>query len=161
MKPAFSSRSAAVVLAMALPTFFLPVSPAHALSLNRESPQIHFPPKYDEQRAAKLSAVLRSEKFHYLGGLTSFWEPEWSTTLVYEGDAKSLNAFLADLHQVEGITVRVTFSPDLSKETGSALQAGCWWVCYSHTSPDTVTIRLNLAAEMLEGDTLEIFLPKP
>ena len=159
MKPLFSFKATSSILAM-VGLAVLPATPLLALSLNRESPQIHFPHKYDEKRAENLSAVISSEKFHYLGGLTSFWEPEWITTLVYEGDANSLNSFLADLNRVEGLLVRITFSPDLSKETGSALQAGSWWLIYSHVTPDTVTVRLNLAAETLKGDTLEILLPK-
>jgi hypothetical protein len=150
MKPLFSFKATSSILAM-VGLAVLPATPLLALSLNRESPQIHFPPKYDEKRAENLSAVISSEKFHYLGGLT---------TLVYEGDANSLNSFLADLNRVEGLLVRITFSPDLSKETGSALQAGSWWLIYSHVTPDTVTVRLNLAAETLKGDTLEVLLPK-
>ncbi len=124
------------------------------------APQIFFPKGYDEARAEKIHSVLRSEKFSYLGGLTSYWEPEYSTTLVYDGDAAALNSLLAELQKVGKLTVRLAFSPDLSKETGSALQAGSWWVSYSHTAPDTITVRVNLAAERLKGDKLEIVLPK-
>ncbi|QJE95372.1 hypothetical protein [Luteolibacter luteus] len=151
------ARSIATAAALA----FLPTPSASALSLNRESPEIHFPANYDIKRKESISSVIASEKFRYLGGLTSFWEPEWSTTLVYEGDVKSLNEFLAGLWRVEGLHVRVTFSSDLSAETGSALKAGSWWLVYSHTMPDTVTVRLNLAAETFKGDTLELLLPKP
>lgn len=160
MKPAFASRTAASILALVLLAFF-PVAPVRALSLARESPGIHFPPNHDKKRAESLSGVISSGKFHYLGGLTSFWEPEWSTTLVYEGDATSLNRFLTALSEVEGLRIRLAFSPDLSKATGSVLQAGSWWLVYRHTMPDTVTIRLNLAAETFPGEALEILLPKP
>jgi hypothetical protein len=112
-----------------------------------------FRPEHGAQFPADpFSAELRRE--------TSHWEPEWSTTLVYDGDAKILNGFLAELNRIEGFQIRITVSPDLSKETGSALQAGSWWVKYSHTAPDTVTVRINLAAEKLRGDLLEIILPK-
>jgi hypothetical protein len=104
--------------------------------------------------------ALRSDRLKYLGGLVSFWEPEWSTTLAYDGDGKSLNTLLAALNEVSGISVRVTFSSDLSKETGSALQAGSWWVKYSHTMPDTITVRVNLSAEALGRDKFELRLPK-
>ena len=107
-----------------------------------------------------MLSVLRSDRFKYLGGLTSYWEPEWSTTLVYEGDGKALAAFLAALNEVKGMNVRLTFSADLSKETGSALQAGSWWVKYSHTMPNTITVRINLAAEALGRDRFELKLPK-
>jgi len=159
MKPESFSRRVALLLAMAGLTWCFP-APVSALSMVLNSPQIHFPPNYDEKRAAQLEEVLRSPKLKYLGGLTSHWEPEWSTTLVYDGDAKILNGFLAELNRIEGFQIRITVSPDLSKETGSALQAGSWWVKYSHTAPDTVTVRINLAAEKLRGDLLEIILPK-
>ncbi len=138
----------------------IPATPAMALSEMLSSPKIHFPAKYDEERARKVETVLKSKALKFLGGLVSYWEPEWSTTLVYDGDAESLNGLLAELHQVPGLAVQVTFSPDLSKETGSALQAGSWWVTYSHTKPDTITVRVNLAAETLEGDGLILKLPK-
>lgn len=133
---------------------------AFALSRDLPQPEILFPHGYDTNRAEQIHSVLRSEKFKYLGGIVSYWEPEWSTTLVYDGDGQALTAFLADLNAVSGITVRLTFSNDLSKETGSALQAGSWWVKYSHTMPDTVTVRINLAAESLGRDKFELRLPK-
>jgi hypothetical protein len=81
--------------------------------------------------------------------------------LVYDGDQQALAEFLAALNEVRGISVRLTFSIDLSKETGSALQAGSWWVKYGHTTPDTLTVRINLAAETLGRDRFELRLPKP
>jgi len=134
--------------------------PAFGLSMSLPQPQIYFPKGYDTNRAEQIEAVLRSSQFKYLGGLVSYWEPEYSTTLVYDGDAQGLSKFLAALNTVHGITVRLTFSPDLSKETGSALQAGSWWVRYSHTMPDTITVRINLAAAALGGEKFELRLPK-
>ena len=133
---------------------------AFALSRTLPQPEIFFPKSYDTNRSDQVHSVLRSDKFKYLGGLISYWEPEWSTTLVYEGDAPTLTAFLADLNEIKGINVRLTFSRDLSKETGSALQAGSWWVVYSHTMPDTITVRINQAAQSLGGDKFELKLPK-
>ncbi len=143
----------ALALAMAVPSAF-------GLSRNLPQPDIFFPKSYNTNRAERVLSVLRSDRFKYLGGLTSYWAPEWSTTLVYAGDAPSLTAFLSALNEVKGITVRLTFSSDLSKETGSALQAGSWWVIYSHTLPDTMTVRINLAAESLGRDKFELRLPK-
>lgn len=71
-----------------------------------------------------------------------------------------MTTFLAALNRVKGMSVRLTLSSDLSKETGSALRAGSWWVKYSHTMPDTITARLNLAAEALGRDRFELRLPK-
>ena len=137
-----------------------PACRASALSLELPTPSIYFPKGYDTNRAERILAVLRSGKFKYLGGLTSYWPPAWSTTLVYEGDATALNAFVAALNKVSGVTVRITFSSDLSKETGSALQTGSWWVIYSHTAPDTITVRINLAKGALGRDQPELILPK-
>lgn len=133
---------------------------ACGLSRSLPQPEIYFPKGYDTNRAAQVESVLRSDQFKYLGGLVSYWEPEWSTTLVYDGDAHALTGFLAALNKVHGISVRLTFSNDLSKETGSALQAGSWWVKYSHTTPDTITVRINLAAGPLGRDKFELRLPK-
>jgi hypothetical protein len=132
-----------------------------ALSEELTQPKIFFPKGFDTNRAEQIHAVLRSTHFKYLGGMTSYWPPEWSTTLVYAGDPQQLNALLADLNNIRALTVRLTFSPDLSKETGSALPAGSWWVKYSHTTPDAITVRVNLAAESLGRDKFELRLPKP
>jgi hypothetical protein len=134
---------------------------AFGLSLRLPEPQIYFPQGYDTNRANQVLSVLRSDQFKYLCGLTSYWEPDFCTTLVYEGDGHALTAFLAALNQVKGMSVRLTLSSDLSMETGSALQAGSWWVVYSHTMPDTITVRINLAAQSLGGDKFELKLPKP
>jgi len=153
---------------MAIPTLTLlalalglTVHLASALSRSLPEPEIYFPKDYDTNQADVVHSVLRSDRFKYLGGSVSYWQPEWSTTLVYDGDGKSLNALLAALNEVSGISVRVTFSADLAKETGSALLAGSWWVTYSHTMPDTITVRINLAAEALGREKLELRLPKP
>jgi hypothetical protein len=133
---------------------------AFGLSLSLPQPEIFFPKGYDTNRAGQVLSVLRSDRFKYLGGLTSYWEPEFSTTLVYDGDGKALTTFLAALNEVKGMNVRLTVSSDLSKQTGSALQAGSWWVKYSHTMPDTITVRVNLAAEALGRERFELKLPK-
>ncbi len=132
-----------------------------ALSLELPQPSIHFPQGYDTNRASQVLSVLRSDQWHYLGGLTSYWPPEYATTLAYGGDTGTLLALLTGLNRIGGISVRLTFSPDLSRETGSALQAGSWWVIYSHSMPDTITIRVNLAAEELGGEHFALVLPKP
>jgi hypothetical protein len=148
-------------------TFFLVLATAiafthsvSALSLTFPQPQIFFPEGYDTNRAEQVHSVLRSDRFKYLDGMTSYWPPEWSTILVYDGDSKSLTALIAALKEIKGLSVRLTFSDDLSKETGSALQAGSWWVKYSHTTPDTITVRINLAADSLGRDKFDMTLPK-
>lgn len=136
----------------------LSLASAYALSIERNSPGIEYTKNFDKKTASAIDAVLNDKQFHYLNGLTSYWEPKFETTLVYDGDAGSLNRFIAQMCAVHGIRVHLTFSPDLSKETGSALSAGSWWVLYSHVTPEVITIRINLAAPKLAN--LEITLPE-
>jgi hypothetical protein len=150
-----------IALAVVLVAVTWAAEPASGLSEYLARPSIFFPRDYPTNRAQQILSVVSSGKFKYLGGLTSYWEPKFSTTLVYEGEGKTLTAFLEALNRIDGVKVRLTFSGDLSKETGSALQAGSWWVIYSHTAPDTITVRVNLAAASLGRDNFELSLPKP
>lgn len=152
------ARRSSLLLTTIFSLSFLATS-ASALSVTVATPSLHYPKGYDTKRSAAINQALQSKGEEFLGGLTSFWEPRFSTTLVYDGDAEALNGFLVRLYKLDGMTVALTFSPDLSKETGSALQAGSWWVIYSHTEPDTLTVRINLASEAL-GKKLRVQLPK-
>lgn len=131
---------------------------AMALSEELRSPRINFAKGYDPQRVDAVQAVLGNRNYHYLNGMISYWPPEWGTTLVYAGDTRSLNAFLEELSQVKGMRVRVQFSKDLSKETGSALAAGSWFVKYRQTERDVITVRVNLAAKDIDLSALELRL---
>ncbi len=133
---------------------------AHALSETLHRPKIFWPQNYDTNTAAQVHRVLNSDKFRYLDGITSYWEPRWPTTLAYDGDAQALSAFIKALNDVQGINVRLTLSRDLSKESRGSMAAGSWWVEYSHTMPDTLTLRINLAAEALGAEKFELPLPK-
>lgn len=151
------NRIASVSLIGSL-VLLLGIANVYALSIERNSPGIEYTKNFDKKTAKAIDAVLTDKQFHYLNGLTSYWEPKFETTLVYDGDADSLNHFIAEMSAVHGIRVHLTFSHDLSKETGSALSAGSWWVLYSHVTPNVVTIRINLAAPKLAN--LEITLPE-
>ena len=135
---------------------------AFGMHMVLHGPTISFPHGYDTNRAEQVTSVLGSDRFNFLGG--DAWDNDLGQSpgaiLVYAGDSRSLTAFLAALNEIKGISVRLTFSRDLSKETGSAVQAGSWWVIYSHATPDTVTVRINLAAESLGRDKFELRLPK-
>jgi hypothetical protein len=129
---------------------------AGALSESLREPSIFFPKGFDTNRSAKVLAVLRSTNhFAYVGGLTSYWEPKFETTLVYQGEPSQLRAMIAGLDGIEGMRVHITYSDNLSRETGSALQAGSWWVTYSHTMPNTISIRVNRAARGFEKEVFE------
>lgn len=135
--------------------------PVLALSESLPRPKLFLPKGYDAQRAEQLQAVLASQNLTYVDGMTSYWPPNWATTLVYKGDAGKLSEFIAALNRLKGITARLTFSPDLAKETGSALRTGSWWVKYVHSEPDVITVRINLADPELGKEKLALTLPKP
>lgn len=117
-----------------------------ALSVSLPAPDIFFAKHGDTNRQAQVLSVLRTEGLNYVGGLTSYWEPDFATTLVYDSAPKTLNQVLARLTAIPGFTVKVTFARDLAKETGGALRAGTWWVIYRHSRPEAVEVRINLAA---------------
>jgi len=150
------------ILTLVAVTLAAAVQWAFGMHMVLHGPTISFPNGYDTNRAEQVRSVLGSDRFKFLGG--DAWDNDFGqppgAILVYGGDSRSLTAFLAALNEIKGISVRLTFSRDLSKETGSALQAGSWWVIYSHATPDTVTVRINLAAEALGRDKFELILPK-
>jgi hypothetical protein len=130
-----------------------------ALSEELHDPRIFFPKSFDAQKATLMNAALTDKQFKFKEGLTSYWEPKFSTTLAYDGDTAALNAMLSRLSQIKGIRVALTFSKDLGKETHGFPPAGNWWVVYDHTAPNTLTIRVNLAAKDINADQLK--LPPP
>ncbi|MDB5322171.1 MAG: hypothetical protein JWN40_3802 [Phycisphaerales bacterium] len=127
-----------------------------ALSQALHEPAIFFPKSFDAQKAALITAALSDKQFKFKEGLTSYWEPKFSTTLTYEGDTPALNALLARLAQIKGLRLAVNFSKDLAKETHGFPPAGNWWVEYDHTAPDTLTLRINLAAQDIHLDQLKL-----
>ena len=151
------------ILAFALVTLgFVSIQPrAFALSEALREPSIFFPQGYDTNRAQKIVSVLRAtNNFEYLGGVTSYWEPRFATTLVYSGSSDSLKSLIRALDGIEQVRVHVTYSDNLSKEAGGALQAGSWWVQYAHTMPNTVEIRVNRAAKGFETLTFDARTPR-
>jgi hypothetical protein len=149
-------RTATLIVAVAA-ALSLTAPTAWALSEEVTHPKIFFPKPFDEKKAEQIHRALRGEKLGFQGGLISYWEPTWSTTLVYGGDTAALQTLLKDLSAVAGMRVKVSFSKDLSKETGSALRAGSWWVKYSHVTPDVLTVRINLAAKEIDPSQLELW----
>lgn len=148
-------RLVAPVLALLM--LVLGVGLALALSLQLHEPEINFPKGYNASRAQQIVAVLKQPEAKFRDGLISYWEPDWATTLVYGGDTKALQTQLAELGHIAGLRVKVTLSRDLSKETGSALQSGSWFVKYRHTKPDVLELRVNLASDQIDLKQLELW----
>lgn len=112
------------------------------------APVINFPKDYDAAKAERIHAVLRQEKFKFLDGLHSFWEPDWGTTIVYGGEMDSLNEFLQELQQLKGVAMEVEF---LKTRSG-----GLWELHYGHTKRDTLRVVVNLEAETLDLAKLKL-----
>ena len=131
--------------------------PALALSMELHDPSIFFPKSFDQDKAALIKAGLTDPKYKFKEGLTSYWEPKFATTLVYNGDTAALNSMISRLSAIKGMEVNVTYSDDLAKETHGFPPAGNWWVVYDHTKPNTLTLRVNRASKEIKPD--EIMLP--
>jgi hypothetical protein len=129
---------------------------AFALSRELHEPEVFWPKGFDEKAAHAVTAVLKDARFKFKSGLISYWEPKFETTLAYDGDTSSLNAFVAALAKVNGVNVKVTFAKDLSKETHGYPPAGAWWVQYAHDAPNDVIVRVNLADPKLDIEKLEL-----
>ena len=145
-----------ITLIVAVLALSLVARPTFALSRELHEPDIFFPKSFDAQKAALITAVLSDKQFKFKEGLTSYWEPKFSTILAFDGDTAALNALLARLDLIKGVRLAVTYSSDLSKETHGFPPAGNWWVEYDHTAPDTLTFRINLAAKDIHRDELKI-----
>jgi len=129
-----------------------------ALSIALPSPEIRFPQDFDAKTAAAMEGVLHDKQFKYIDGLYSHWPPAWGTTLVYGGDTAALQAMIDRLSRVPKIHLRLTFSQDLSRESGTGHSAGNWWVMYSHQTPHVLSIRVNLAPGQIDISKLQLNL---
>src|SRR5436305_9306097 len=82
-----------------------------ALSEELYAPGIFFPKGFDTNRAEKILGVLRStNQFEFRGGMTSYWEPKFQTTLVYSGSPAQLNSFITALDAIEGVRTHIVYS---------------------------------------------------
>lgn len=133
------------------------IGTALALSEQLHEVAIRFPKGYNANRAQQIIAALKKPEAKFVDGMISYWEPDWSTTLVFAGDNQALEQQLTELARVAGLRVKVTLSRDLSKETGTALQSGSWFVKYRHTAPDVLEVRVNLGSEQIDLKKLELW----
>jgi hypothetical protein len=128
--------------------------PALALSMPIHR-DISFPKDYDTNKAAEIRRVIQDEEFKFVGGLVSYWPPDWGTRLSYEGDADSLNKFLTRVRQLKGIGLRIILYKGRDDE---ARRDSDWQLDFSQARPNQLTIYLNLNAKNLDFD--EINLPE-
>ena len=129
-----------------LAAFILDPPCASALS-ERIGRDIHFPKNYDARKADALRQVIRQEKYKFLDGLVSHWEPDFGTRLSFDGDAASLSDFLGDLRRLKDFSLQLVLyrGKDEDRRRDSA-----WQLAYSQARPNQVTVYLNVNSPRLE-----------
>ena len=137
-----TSSMASFLMAVSL----LTAIPAYALStpIGRD---INFPKNYDSQKAEAIRRVIQDERFKFVEGIVSHWPPDFGTRLSFEGDAQSLNCFLAALRQLPGIGLRVILYHGRNDELR---RDRAWQLDFSHARPNQLTVYLNLNATGLD-----------
>ena len=132
----------------------LSLLPCGAWALSRAIDRdIEFPKDYDPQKAEAIRRVIRDERFNFVGGNVSYWPPDWGTRLSYEGDATSLNLFLAELRKLPGISLRLI--PYQGRDDERRRDSS-WQLDFSHARPDQLTIYLNLKSTKIDFYQLKL-----
>lgn len=125
-----------------------------ALALSRSIDRdIEFPKNYDTNLANEIRRVIQDEQFKFVGGIVSYWPPDWGTRLSFEGNADSLNAFVRRLRELKGIGLRIVLyhGRDDDRRRDSD-----WQLDFSHARPKELSIYLNLNATNLEFDKIKL-----
>jgi hypothetical protein len=118
------------------------VFPGLVYALSRQiGRDIEFAKDYDKAKADAIRAVIRQERFQFVGGVVSYWPPDWGTRLSFEGDATSLNDFITELRNLKGISLRLVLYKGRNDELR---RDSTWQLDYSHARPDELTVYLNL-----------------
>ena len=114
---------------------------------------IDFPKDYDPQKAQAIRKVIQNEKFKFVGGIVSHWPPDFGTRLSFEGDAQSLNSFLAALRKISGISLRLVLYRGRNDELR---RDSPWQLDFSQARPNQLTVYLNLNATSLDFEKLSL-----
>jgi len=114
---------------------------------------INFPKDYDPQKAKAIRAVIQDERFKFVGGIVSYWDPDYGTRLSFEGDAKSLNDFFTALRGLRGISLRVILYRGRNDELR---RDSPWQLDFSQARPNELTVYLNLNSAALDFDQVKL-----
>ena len=128
------------------------ISPAFALSTNIGR-DINFPKNYDPKKAEAIRAVIRDERFEFVGGIVSYWQPDFGTRLSFEGDTASLNDFFSALRALHGISLRLVLYHGRNDELR---RDSSWQLDFSQAHPDELTIYVNLNSARLDFEKLKL-----
>ncbi|MGO8678004.1 MAG: hypothetical protein ACLQVX_19335 [Limisphaerales bacterium] len=114
---------------------------------------INFPKGYDPRKAKAIRKLIEDERFKFLGGIVSHWEPDFGTRLSFEGDAISLNDFFTGLRGLPGIGLRVILYRGRNDELR---RDSTWQLDFSQARPDQLTVYLNLNAAGLDFEKVTL-----
>ena len=137
----------------------LPVPRVFGLSTPIER-DINFPKNYDPAKAKAIRSVIQDKRFKFVNGIVSYWPPDYGTRLSFEGDAQSLNDFLAALRELPGIGLRVILYHGRDDELR---RDSPWQLDFSQARPDQLTVYLNLNAPGLDFGKVKLpeWAPRP
>src|SRR5581483_3113271 len=116
---------------------------------------IRFPQDFDPQKAGQILKVIKDERFKFVDGIVSEWEPDYGTRLSFEGDAQSLNEFVAASRNIKGIGLGVVLYRGRNEELR---RDSPWQLHFSQAHPDRLMLYLNVSATML--DLSKVKLPE-
>ncbi|HYG34508.1 MAG TPA: hypothetical protein VEC99_06980 [Clostridia bacterium] len=142
----------ATVVSVVIVAILLQATGAFALS-RQIGRDIHFPKDYDPQKAEAIRGVIQDPRFKFVDGIVSYWPPDFGTRLNFEGDADSLNNFLAELHNLPDIGLRIIFYHGRNDELR---RDSPWQLDFSQARPDQLTIYLNLKAPELDLSKIKL-----
>ena len=118
------------------------VLPFSAYALSRSiGRDIEFPKNYDSKKSEAIRKVIQNERFKFVDGTVSYWPPDWSTRLSFEGDAASFNEFLAELRALPEIGLRLILYRGRNDELR---RDSTWQLDFSHARPNQLTVYLNI-----------------
>lgn len=95
---------------------------------------------------AGLALARHEPQMKFIGGYVSYWDPTPYTVLDYNGDTGALNALLGTLASTKGLHVGVSFT----RGTAANASSGSWRVEYTASSPDRVTVQINLKSDKVD-----------
>ena len=128
--------------------------PATGLALSMPiGRDLNFPKDFDPARAAAIRAVIGDERFKFLGGLVSLWDPDYGTRLSFTGQAASLNEFIAALRKLPGMALRVVLYRGRDDE---GRRDSAWQLDFSQARPAELTIYLNVNAKDFDFDKVQL-----
>lgn len=143
---------AARIAPLVIAAFLLQTAAVLALStpIGRD---INFPKDYDPQKAKAIRSVIQDERFKFVEGIVSHWPPDFGTRLSFQGDADSLNEFLAALRGLPGIGLRIILYHGRNDEMR---RDSPWQLDFSQARPDQLTVYLNLNAPKLDFEKVKL-----